>query len=159
MPQRNRSSACSAGLTVNRLFKLSEGRPHLIDMTKNDEIDFIINTPSGKTPRKDEVKIRSTPVERRIPILTTINGVEASIKAMRSIKTKGLTVKSLQEYHLSSWDSELSNSHGQSIDPWRTQNSTLTSMHSMTGYRRVQAMTRVPRSSPRFSRSTDAKEK
>ncbi len=90
----------SAGLTVNRLFKLSEGRPHVIDMIKNDKIDLIINTPSGKTPRKDEVKIRSTAVERRIPILTTISGVEASIRAMRSIQTKGLTVKTLQEYHL-----------------------------------------------------------
>ena len=44
---------------------------------------------------------RSTAVERRIPILTTISGVEASIRAMRSIQTKGLTVKTLQEYHLS----------------------------------------------------------
>ena len=78
----------------------AEGRPHVIDMIKNDEIDLIINTPRGKTPRKDEVKIRSTAVERRIPILTTISGVEASIRAMRSIKTKVLTVKSLQEYHL-----------------------------------------------------------
>jgi carbamoyl-phosphate synthase large subunit len=90
----------AAGLTVRRLFKLSEGRPHVIDMMKNDKIDLIINTPSGKTPRKDEVKIRSTAVERRIPILTTISGVQASIWAMRSIQTKGLTVKSLQEYHL-----------------------------------------------------------
>jgi carbamoyl-phosphate synthase large subunit len=92
----------TAGLTVHRLFKLNEGRPHVIDMMKNDKIDLIINTPSGKTPRKDEVKIRSTAVERRIPILTTMSGVEASIWAMRSIKTKGLTVKSLQEYHRSS---------------------------------------------------------
>src|SRR5580693_7121285 len=94
------AALASAGLTVHRLFKLSEGRPHVIDMIKNDEISLIINTPSGKTPRKDEVKIRSTAVERRIPILTTISGVEASIRAMRSIQTKGLTVKSLQEYHL-----------------------------------------------------------
>jgi carbamoyl-phosphate synthase large subunit len=92
----------AAGLAVHRLFKLSEGRPHVIDMMKNDEIALIINTPAGKTPRKDEVKIRSTAVERRIPILTTISGVEASIWAMRSIQTKGLTVKSLQEYHLAS---------------------------------------------------------
>jgi carbamoyl-phosphate synthase large subunit len=96
------AALASAGLTVHRLFKLSEGRPHVIDMIKNDEIDLIINTPSGKTPRKDEVKIRSTAVERRIPILTTISGVEASIRAMRSIQTRGLTVKSLQEYHRSS---------------------------------------------------------
>jgi carbamoyl-phosphate synthase large subunit len=94
------AALAAAGLTVHRLFKLSEGRPHVIDMIKNDEISLIINTPSGKTPRKDEVKIRSTAVERRIPILTTISGVEASIRAMRSIQTKGLTVKSLQEYHL-----------------------------------------------------------
>ncbi len=95
------TALATAGLTVHRLFKLNEGRPHVIDMIKNDKIDLIINTPSGKTPRKDEVKIRSTAVERRIPILTTMSGVEASIWAIRSIKTKGLTVKSLQEYHRS----------------------------------------------------------
>src|ERR1700737_4369684 len=87
----------SAGLHVNRLFKLSEGRPHVIDMIKNDDIHLIINTPSGKTPREDEVKIRSLAVARRIPILTTISGVEASIRAMRSIQTKGRAVKSLGE--------------------------------------------------------------
>jgi carbamoyl-phosphate synthase large subunit len=67
-------------------------------MIKNDDIHLIINTPSGKTPREDEVKIRSLAVARRIPILTTVSGVEASIRAMRSIQTKGLAVKSLQEY-------------------------------------------------------------
>jgi carbamoyl-phosphate synthase large subunit len=68
-------------------------------MIKNEEIDLIINTPSGKTPRKDEVQIRSLAVARRIPILTTISAVEASIRAMRSLQSKGLTVKALQEYH------------------------------------------------------------
>jgi carbamoyl-phosphate synthase large subunit len=92
------AALASAGLHVNRLFKLSEGRPHVIDMIKNDDIHLIINTPSGKTPREDEVKIRSLAVARRIPILTTVSGVEASIRAMRSIQTKGLAVKSLQEY-------------------------------------------------------------
>jgi len=82
------AALAAAGLTAHRLFKLSEGRPHIIDMIKNDEVALIINTPSGKTPRKDEVKIRSTAVERRIPILTTIAGVEASIRAMRSIQPK-----------------------------------------------------------------------
>jgi carbamoyl-phosphate synthase large subunit len=89
-------------LQAHRLFKLSEGRPHVLDMIKNEEIQLIINTPSGKTPRKDEVQIRSLAVARRIPILTTISGVEASIRAMRSLQTKGLTVKTLQEYHAAS---------------------------------------------------------
>src|SRR5271165_1942412 len=92
------AALASAGLHVNRLFKLSEGRPHVIDMIKNDDIHLIINTPSGKTPREDELKIRSLAVARRIPILTTVSGVEASIRAMRSNQTKGLAVKSLQEY-------------------------------------------------------------
>ena len=62
-------------------------------------IDIIINTPSGKTPRKDEIRIRSLAVANRIPILTTMSAVEASIRAIRGIKTKGIDVRSLQEYH------------------------------------------------------------
>ena len=89
----------AAGATVKSLFKLSEGRPHVLDMMKNDEIDLIINTPSGKTPRADEVRIRSLAVARRIPILTTVSAVEASLRAIRSLKEKGLAVRSLQEYH------------------------------------------------------------
>jgi carbamoyl-phosphate synthase large subunit len=89
----------SGGVPVIRLFKLSEGRPHVLDLLKNDEIDLIINTPSGKTPRQDEVRIRSHATASRIPILTTISAVEASIRAIRSLQTKGLGVRSLQEYH------------------------------------------------------------
>ncbi|MBV8901180.1 MAG: carbamoyl-phosphate synthase large subunit [Verrucomicrobia bacterium] len=89
----------SAGLPVTRLFKLSEGRPHVLDMIKNDEIDLIINTPSGKAPRQDEVRIRSLAVARRIPILTTVSAVEASIRAIYSVQKKGIGVRALQEYH------------------------------------------------------------
>jgi carbamoyl-phosphate synthase large subunit len=93
------AALASAGIKVNRLFKLAEGRPHVLDMMKNDQIDLIINTPSGKTPRNDEIRIRSLAVANRIPTLTTISAVEASIRAIRSSRTKGITVKSLQEYH------------------------------------------------------------
>ncbi len=91
----------AARVPVRKLFKLSEGRPHVLDMIKNEEIDLIINTPSGNTPRRDEVRIRSLAVAQRIPILTTISGVEASIRAIRSLQIKGLDVRSLQEYHSS----------------------------------------------------------
>jgi carbamoyl-phosphate synthase large subunit len=93
------AALAAAGIKVNRLFKLAEGRPHVLDMMKNDQIDLIINTPSGKTPRNDEIRIRSLAVAQRIPTLTTISAVEASIRAIRSSRTKGITVKSLQEYH------------------------------------------------------------
>jgi carbamoyl-phosphate synthase large subunit len=93
------AALAAAGIKVNRLFKLAEGRPHVLDMMKNDQIDLIINTPSGKSPRNDEIRIRSLAVANRIPTLTTISAVEASIRAIRSSRTKGITVKSLQEYH------------------------------------------------------------
>jgi carbamoyl-phosphate synthase large subunit len=89
----------SARLPVKRLFKLSEGRPHALDMMKNGEIDLIINTPSGTVPRENEVQIRSLAVAQRIPILTTTSGVEASIRAIRAIKAKGISVSPLQKYH------------------------------------------------------------
>jgi carbamoyl-phosphate synthase large subunit len=89
----------SAHLPVKHLFKLAEGRPHVLDLMKNGKIDLIINTPSGTVPRKDEIQIRSLAVAQRIPILTTISGMEASIRAIRAIQTKGISVSPLQKYH------------------------------------------------------------
>ena len=89
----------AAGVSVNKLFKVTEGRPNVLDMIKNGEIAFIINTPSGKVPREDEVKIRSAAVANRIPIMTTLSGAKASLNGICSMKTKGLHVKPIQEYH------------------------------------------------------------
>jgi len=68
-------------------------------MIKNGEIHFIINTPSGKTPREDEIKIRSAAVATRIPIMTTLSAAQASLRGIQSLQTHGLSVKTLQEYH------------------------------------------------------------
>lgn len=86
------------GVKVSKLFKLSEGRPNVLDMIKNGEIHFIINTPSGKNPRRDEVIIRSAAVTQRIPIMTTLSAGQASLVGIRSLLKHGLSVKSLQEY-------------------------------------------------------------
>jgi len=87
------------GVEVTTLFKLTEGRPHVLDMIKNGQIHFIINTPSGKTPRQDEIKIRSAAVANRIPIMTTLSAATASLRGIRSLQDHGITVKTLQEYH------------------------------------------------------------
>ncbi len=84
---------------VQRLFKLTEGRPNALDMIKNGELQIILNTPSGKTPREDEVKIRSAAVAARVPIITTLRGAQASLLGIRSLREHGLSVKALQEYH------------------------------------------------------------
>ncbi|MFQ3577713.1 MAG: carbamoyl-phosphate synthase large subunit, partial [Verrucomicrobiia bacterium] len=93
------SSIESKGIPVSRLFKLTEGRPNVLDMIKNEQLSFVINTPSGKTPRQDEVKIRSAAVAARISTMTTLSGARASINGIRAIKQKGLSVRTLQEFH------------------------------------------------------------
>ncbi len=89
----------AAGLPVTKLFKLNEGRPNALDMIKNGELALIINTPSGKVAREDEVKIRSTATANRIPIITTLRAANASLEGIRALKEHGLSVKPLQEYH------------------------------------------------------------
>lgn len=89
------------GVPVKKLFKLSEGRPHVLDMIKNGEVHFIVNTPSGKSPREDEVKIRSAAVAQRIAIMTTLSAARASLRGIRSVQAKGISVRSLQEYQVS----------------------------------------------------------
>ncbi len=91
----------AAGVPVSRVFKIREGRPHVLDRIKNGDIDFIINTPSGKIPREDEVTMRNASLAQKIPIMTTIRAAQASLNGIRSLQTNPLRVKSLQEYHAS----------------------------------------------------------
>jgi carbamoyl-phosphate synthase large subunit len=92
----------AAGVQVTKVFKLAEGRPNVRDLIKNGQIQFIINTPSGKTPRADEVKIRTAALTEKIPIMTTLRAAMASAKGIRSLQRGAMTVKSLQEYHATS---------------------------------------------------------
>jgi carbamoyl-phosphate synthase large subunit len=87
-------------IEVERLYKLAEHkRPNVIDMMKNGDIQFIINTPSGHEARGDEVKIRSGAVQHKISHCTNLAAAEASVKAIRSLLENELTVTSLQEHH------------------------------------------------------------
>jgi carbamoyl-phosphate synthase large subunit len=87
-----------AGLKVQRVFKLSEGRPNAIDLLKNREIQLVINTPSGQTPREDEVKIRTTAVYTNTPIMTTLSGAKAAALGIAALRKSGYDVKTIQEY-------------------------------------------------------------
>jgi carbamoyl-phosphate synthase large subunit len=89
----------NAGLKVRRIHKVSEGRPNALDLLKNREIQLVINTPSGQTPRQDEIKIRTTAVYTNTPIMTTLSGAKAAALAIAALKKSGYSVKSLQEYH------------------------------------------------------------
>jgi carbamoyl-phosphate synthase large subunit len=89
------------GVEVNKLFKIDEGRPNVVDMIKNGEIALIINTPStGMIPRRDENIIRMEAINRSVCIVTTISAAETSVTAIEALRSKPLEVKSLQEYYL-----------------------------------------------------------
>ncbi len=88
-----------AGVPAHRLHKLAEGRPNVLDMIKNGEIAMVINTPSGRIPRRDEVRIRSGALANRVPIITTLRAAHASVRSIRSLKSSEMGVMALQEYH------------------------------------------------------------
>src|SRR5258707_14369390 len=67
-----------AGLKVQRVLKVSEGRPNTADLLKNREIQLVIKTPAGQSPRTDEMKIRTTAVYTGTPIRTTLSGAKAA---------------------------------------------------------------------------------
>jgi carbamoyl-phosphate synthase large subunit len=89
----------AAGVAAELVYKLTEGRPNLLDLIKNGEMQFIINTPHGQSPRRDEVAIRSAAVAHRIPIMTTLRAARMSVRAIHALKAGGYEVKCLQEYH------------------------------------------------------------
>jgi carbamoyl-phosphate synthase large subunit len=88
-----------AGLKVQRVAKLAEGRPNTVDLLKNREIQLVINTPAGQTPRADEIKIRTTAVYTNTPIMTTLSGARAAALGIAALKKSGYAVKTVQEYH------------------------------------------------------------
>ena len=84
---------------VETVHKVYEDRPNILDYMKDAKIDLIINTPSGRIPREDEIKIRSTAIMHGIPCITTISGAQASVNAIEVLSKKDLDVKPLQSYH------------------------------------------------------------
>jgi carbamoyl-phosphate synthase large subunit len=88
-----------AGLKVGRVPKLAEGRPNTVDLLKNREIQLVVNTPEGQTPRADEIKIRTTAVYTNTPIMTTLSGAKAAALGIAALKKSGYNVRTLQEYH------------------------------------------------------------
>ncbi len=89
----------SSGIDVVSLFKIKEGRPHVLDYIKNGQVHLLINTPSGSGPREDETRIRATAVAHNIPLVTTISGAQAAVNGIEAIKARGLSVGALQDYH------------------------------------------------------------
>ena len=88
-----------AGIAAERINKLQEGRPNIIDYIKNKQVAMLINTPTTKGPKTDEGKIRAAAVLHKIPIITTLTAAEAAAVAMEALAAGDWTVKPIQEYY------------------------------------------------------------
>jgi carbamoyl-phosphate synthase large subunit len=87
------------GLDVEVINKVGEGRPHIVDLIKNKEIVFVINTVSGAQAQRDSFSIRRSALQYGVPYTTTVAGARAVVSAIESLKKKKVTIKSIQEYH------------------------------------------------------------
>lgn len=91
----------SAGIAAKLIFKIQEGRPHVVDRIKNKEIHLVINTPTGKTAKLDERYIGEAAMLYKVPMITTITGAMGLVRGIRAIIEGTLDVKTIQELHAS----------------------------------------------------------
>jgi len=95
-----------AGLTVERVFKVKEGRPNVVDLIKGDRIQLIINTPRGQDTFFDEKAIRRAAVLARIPTITTIAAAQAAVEGIAAMQQRHTTVFALQQLHAATSSTE-----------------------------------------------------
>ncbi|MBN2831521.1 MAG: carbamoyl-phosphate synthase large subunit [Candidatus Omnitrophica bacterium] len=88
-----------SGIKVKVLPKIAEGRPNILDLMKDGKVQLVINTPSGRIPRQDEIKIRSHVILYNIPYTTSISAAQATVSGIEVLLKNDLEVKSLQAYH------------------------------------------------------------
>lgn len=90
----------AAGIPAERVKKLYEGRPNILDMITNGQIDLIVNSPSGKESIHDDSYLRKAAIKAKIPYMTTMAAAKAAVTGIRYVKEHGSgDVKSLQQLH------------------------------------------------------------
>ncbi len=89
----------AAGVKARAVNKVSEGRPHVVDMIMNDEIDIIVNTVSDKQSLEDASAIRRVALQHKVTNYTTLAAARAACEALREQKTEEVSVNRLQNLH------------------------------------------------------------
>ena len=88
-----------AGLIVERVFKVEEGRPNAVDLIKEDRIQLIVNTPRGQDAIFDEKAIRRAAVLKRVPTITTLAAAQAAAEGIAAMQKHSVNVYALQALH------------------------------------------------------------
>src|SRR5712692_8585225 len=89
----------NAGLPVDRVYKVKEGRPNPVDLIKADRLQLIVNTPHGPDPYFDEKAIRRAAVSGRIPTITTLSAARAAADGIAALQRGEVRVQALQTLH------------------------------------------------------------
>jgi len=90
----------SKGFDVEQVYKVTEGeRPHIVDIIKNREVSFVVNTVSDAKAKKDSFSIRENALKYNVSYTTTIAGARAVANAIKMLSIKKMGVRSIQEYH------------------------------------------------------------
>jgi carbamoyl-phosphate synthase large subunit len=95
------NALAQAGMFVERVYKVKEGRPNVVDLIKGERIQLIVNTPRGQDPFFDERAIRRAAVLHRIPTITTIAAARAAAEGIEALQEHQTTVYPLQQLHAS----------------------------------------------------------
>ncbi len=86
------------GITVRRVNKVMEGRPHVVDSMKNGDIQLVFNTSEGSASIRDSFDLRRTALMNKIPYFTTVAGAKAAVRAIEALRSGSLAVVPLQAY-------------------------------------------------------------
>jgi carbamoyl-phosphate synthase large subunit len=89
----------TAGMHVERVYKVKEGRPNVVDFIKGQRIQLVINTPTGQEPWFDEKAIRRAAVMARIPTITTLAAARAAAEGIAALQRGEVKVRALQQLH------------------------------------------------------------
>jgi len=89
----------TAGLKVEKVFKVNEGRPNVVDLLKSSKLDLVINTPLGRTSHIDEKAMRRVAIQQGVAFITTLSAAAAVVNGLRAQRESGIQVSSLQELH------------------------------------------------------------
>jgi carbamoyl-phosphate synthase large subunit len=85
------------GVPCREVFKVHEGRPNIVDLLDNGEIQLVLNTPLGRASEFDEKAIRERAVQLGVPVITTVAGALAAVAGMEAMRRGPLEVSALQE--------------------------------------------------------------
>ncbi|HEU4967710.1 carbamoyl-phosphate synthase large subunit [Sphingomonas sp.] len=89
----------AAGVPLERINKVAQGRPHIVDRIKDGGVDLIFNTTEGWQSLKDSASIRASALHGKIPYFTTAAASAAAVRAIEALRARPLEVRSLQSYY------------------------------------------------------------